>query len=318
MTAGTSGMGYVLVSPCLASDAPVAFVTQSDYLSTDGEGSPIVLSLPSGDGAIGTGWSAVMNSGSPYSVNQLITDLGTGNHRAGATSRVAGRILSVGLRLYYNGTTMNLSGTMGCLTTPNHSTVCNTSVSTPVTTDVVLGNPLTEVGPVSRDWCALNLFPVNTAETSYGGGILSSLGESNLTQRVYPFSTGELFADAAGTEVLVTYKIRDPTSGVNLNVGAPVGLVSVSGVVPGTVFQCELITHAEYVGSLASQYGTKSEQDEQGGSMVQLAASELLQRKAARPQEDMWTLMHEALVEAGRAAITYVVPRAVAAVAALI
>lgn len=304
MALGTNGYGAILISPCVSNDIPSYLYTSTGY--TGGAGS--VLQPWSTFGTQGT-TNAVLNAGwnfgyvnAPFSSPQLIVQNTTANNQIGATF---GRVVSMGIRVQYTGTTMNESGMYTCYHDNSHASLAGYTLSQ------IQGFAEADVVAVTRKPCILSMFPVDDNEMAYPS-LLIQQGTA-VTQMLYPYSRDSshwsLTANAptGGSPVVNTH----------YTMGCPIAAIVANGV-PGSIIHVEVVTHLEYSGFMAGPAATTSEDDPIGAAHVRAAASRMVGAKLATPGKSNWSIMYEGLKMATKAAKPYVVPALEGALAALL
>jgi hypothetical protein len=267
-TIGTANYGFVSVVPCLANNGLIGYSSGATYtLST---AAPMASS-----GSVNIGVNRLAMANLPYTVSQLTTTATNGG------AAIYGRIVSVGLRVTYIGTTLNESGYYTILATPAHENVLQMANSTDnagaFTNCMVCG--------ITRDPCEASLFPVSTAETNYP----QASGVSSYVPFLYPYSGESDSQNSSYTDVQGGY-----------NVGSPSMIVHFTGVA-GSQFLVEIIQHVEYTGRGASVSCTPTDSDQRGFEIVSAAAERIPQMKNASPDVDTLDLMKSALGEVAKA-----------------
>lgn len=263
-TVGTAGVGFFSLTPCLASDGILGFYSNSTFAG-------VTATPVSAQNVLVVGVSSLQPTTSPYTTAEL---------QAGAlvgASPVYGRMVSVGVRISYIGTTLNESGLAYLYTDPEHG-----NVSQIATTQAQLGSLLpTEICSFTRKPCSLVTFPVMESETTYH--------QYNISKALYPYSNngtsinGYTFA-SAGT-----------------NCGAPSSQILFTGVAGSQVF-IEIIQHMEFAGTLTGPVATPSDSDQAGFDRVQAAAMRLPElRQSNGPGPSNWTLLKQGLMEVAKA-----------------
>jgi len=294
MTAGTGTFGFVSVTPSLANDTPCL------YASTGALTGGLASALSA---------NSTLNSGvlryyanQPYKAAQLIQ----GNS---GTPQVMGRIVSAGVRIQSIATLMNRSGVRYCYVDPTHASISGAGVND------VAGQAYVDVSAVDDASCGVTLFPINESEFSYSNSDANQTATIDNTMIVYPFSNN-VVNQASQYQGSTTFTDTVAT----IVVGAPVGVIMVSGVLSQNSFQVEYIQHTEYVGYLASPVATKTDADSESARKVITAASTLVERKANNPSatRTTWDYMFEALGEIWHEAKPIVVPAALSLLATLI
>jgi hypothetical protein len=287
---GSGGIGFAAIVPTLANDGVTAFCSNGSYAGGN-------INILTANNTLSTGVNTVSNSQIPYTTAQLNPSATSSDN-----AKLSGRVLSMGVRVTYVGTTMNQSGTYNCLAPSDHS---NVSVipggTTPMDVPNIQSDPQVVLEPCDRGWCDMNISPTYPYEM----GFSSSSSVAGASATLYPFSNGSTYINT------FTY------AAASVNVGAPIAVIAVSGALGGNVFQVELITHNEYAGPACAGAVTPSESDEQGGRLVLRAASQLSITKASSGKTG-WPLMYQLLCEAGSAAIEHLVPMAVNTLVAMV
>lgn len=244
ITAGTAGVGFLLLCPCLANNLPAVFYTTAAYtLST--------ISPLSANSTLNTGVIA-SNMSSPFTRAQLAITSGS--------STVSGRMVSMGIRVRYTGTTMKESGAYYCYVTPDHSNVLANGISTPG--DLGFFSE-TVVHNITREPCELSVYSVDAAETQY-----SSQASEGTTQLYYPYSGHN-----------TTFNGGFTYTDTSVLVGSPCAVVAFTGE-PGNTFLVEFIQHHEFTGPSAYPLSTPSDSDQRGFEIVTAAAAQLPSKKA--------------------------------------
>lgn len=165
---GTTGIGFIAVSPSLAYDKPVAYCTTAASTLSD-----ISIVAPF------TGLTTPAVSALPYKYNDLVD--GT----AAAPSLVRGRIVSTALRARYIGTELNKGGRMVAYVSPDHSNLNGQ------TFEELAGRSEAIRLPVSREWTEVVLFSNKTDEMTYPGHNYGSTAAEEALRSVYPCSNYE-------------------------------------------------------------------------------------------------------------------------------
>jgi hypothetical protein len=265
---GTTGLGFVSLGPCLANDGLVAYYTNSTY----GYNSISPLSGPNTQTA-GVSYASLSNL--PYTTSQLTT----GEFASTLVTnreQVQGRVVSLGVRITYVGTTLNESGVYYVWSSPVHENavgIAQNGVS-------VLGALADcDVCGTTRSPCEAVLFPVSATEAEYGG-------QNSITSAVtpiYPFSNGSFTfnSDLSGTVA-------------GINVGAHPLVIAMTGVA-GSSYMVEVIQHCEFTGVATASSVTPSDADQAGFERVTAAAERIPQLKMAEPGKNMKEYMFTAL-----------------------
>lgn len=250
MQIGTAGVGFVAVTPTTASNTTAAFYTNSSFTGN-------VMNLTSAVGTLTTGISSQTLVNIPYDATDVASGIANG------TQNAAARIVSVGLRITYTGTTMNESGVYYAFVEPTHMNVTSCANNT----GQIGSHSAGDVCGTTRNSCSIEIFPVAPTETEFTG---TSTGSSTVLY-THPYSSN----DSVLTPNQPTWTY---TQGGYVT-GAPVGCIYVTGVA-GSTYLCELVEHLEYQGGAASGAATPSDADQKGFEIVSAAANRLPQLKS--------------------------------------
>lgn len=210
---GVNGIGFVAVTPTFLNDSPVVFWTQSAYDETS-----INLTAP-----------GVSNANNPSGYSYAYFDT-TG-------TRNQGRICTVGLRIKYIGTELNMSGQVFGLYTPDR-------VDMEKFNTAIMGTfRETDVRNFGRQWVTLGSVAQEDKEWDYtsADGITDPL-------QTYLWSSGSI-------------------SSFGYGVGSPVMAFMVTGVpasANGQSFAFELIVRSEVIGQSVQGLTTKNAVDIDG------------------------------------------------------
>lgn len=263
---GTLGVGFVVISPTTANDAPYCWYTGPTFAGTNAS---IV--------ATGTGTTSTVGVAPAYMINLPFTrtQLNTGSS-SGQTVSTRGRIVSVGASASYTGTELNMGGLMYCYTDPVHASTNGADVA-------YLGSRFeTDVANTSRDKCWLMASAVDLTELDYPSVTSDIRGQM---ASIFPYS-GNAYLDQASA------------SGQHLNGAAPM-IILFTGV-PGNTVHFEFIQHSEFIGALTEGRTTPSSLDPEGAQKVMSAANRVPQMKQSKPGVKYGKLFYEALEYAGR------------------
>lgn len=270
MVVGTLGTAFCAITPCLASNESVAYFSTITYANTDG-------AILAGGNVLGVGVNAATMGNLPYTSTD-ITHLWDKD-----SETVVGRIVSVGVRVTYTGTTLNESGVYYIYSAPSHQNVTRIANSA---AELGLLNE-TEVCGITRKSCEARAFPVSPGEVEFS----NSGGIPNKTMAIYPYCSNN--TDLAGNTMT-------QTDGVN-NVGSPVIMILATGLPTGASFLVEIVQHVEYAGQKAAGNVTNSEADQRGFEIVSAASQRLPIMKNAQPDKSFLTLMKEAITDVASA-----------------
>jgi hypothetical protein len=203
----------------------------------------------------------------PYSSSQLTTGDSTN------TEVIGGRIVSVGVRISYTGTTMNESGTYTIYSSRTHENICG-----PYYASSALGSLAdTVICNITREPCEFVMSVSGPQETTFD---YVAGDYENASNYIYPYS-------GSSTNLGSLYSYNQS----GFPVGSPVGIVYFTGV-PGQTFLVEAVQHLEYTGPLTAAFATPTASDTRGFEIVQ-AATNLIPtlRQESHESETMWSLM---------------------------
>jgi len=232
---GTQGLGFIYITPTLAADQFTAFYTTPTFTgSTLGALSATNTTV---SGVAGLNWA-----GCPYNSANLTSTIGDSEEGVG------GRLVAVGIRIQYIGTTLNESGLYTAYAHPTHLNV-NYFNGSPMTVGSLgsLSNAITR--PVTREPLELTMFPVDASELAYANQSLGAT-PSNASDCCYPWSPNGIWNNA------YTYS----NNGVLM--GAPIAMICIQQPVGSTGnFYVEMVGHVEYTGELCNGVSTRTESD---------------------------------------------------------
>lgn len=250
---GTAGVGYVAMTPTVASDMPFIFATNSLY--TQGG-----LSVVSALNNLRTGVDALVHNG-PFSATKFYPG-------ANLKPTAFGRIVGCGLTVNYSGTTLNQSGMASSYRSSSHSSAVTGSVADVASIAYLGARPDTVVCPFTRDPCMVTDFAATEGEIDYPNG--DEIGNAALT--LYPYCKGVTeFPTSLG--LTSTYAVGGHP------VSPPTCVIAVTGIA-GQSFHYEAIIHLEFVGELAAAQLTPSHVDPVGTEMVRTASSQVAEQRA--------------------------------------
>lgn len=299
---GTSGVGFIIVSPACANDVPALMYSTAAYTSS-------VINVMASANNLNAGVATSFLSNLPYNsfqlTNQAINDL----------QSVRGRMVASGLTIQYTGTALNESGMVYLVRDPNHSNVAfapNTTVGQ--STSSIGSYQYTELCPFTREKCFISDFASKYDDLNFideGSG--ATVNQSN-TNACYPYSDSNPLYPGAVVGFL--YSVL---SGSNAQVvtGSATMIIMVTGV-PGQTFHFEMSNHCEYVGPPCQASLTPNETDSEGTGSVLTAANQIAQRKVASPKSTYWELMYQGLQYAAKKSAPIVIPALEKAVLALL
>lgn len=266
VTSGTQGLAFCAISPGLANNEPIAFFSTALYAQT-------TVEILSAANTVNTGVSTGTMTNLPYTSSELIGSW------ASDSEGVIGRIVSVGVRITYVGTTLNESGVFYIYSSPTHQNVTRIANST----GELGALAETEVCGITRKSCEARAFPVTPGECEFS----NSMGIPNKSAAIYPYSSNN--TDFNG----LSYNQSDLTNAV----GSPVIMIVGSGLPTGASFLVEVVQHVEYAGHKAAANVTNSESDQRGFEIVTAASQRLPNMKNAQPEKSFLSLMKEAIGE---------------------
>jgi len=256
---GTNGFGFVYVSPCLANNVPSVFYTDSSYAGTMNSAGTFGSNIFISGGIKFTGVSQA-NINSPYSTSSLGT-LSSDNANDPA---VMGRIVSVGVKATYTGTTLNESGLITCYVSPEHNDLSTLSYAQLQTLAETSNRSFT------RAPCVLVAIPSSPDEGLYDRStIISASNASN--PNTQPIAAAYPWSD---TPII--------NGGTNNYLGQTPMVIAFTGVVGSTVF-VELIQHSEFIGKTVEAVSTPSDNDIVGYNKVAAATNKAYAIHAAKP-----------------------------------
>lgn len=263
-----NGYAAAYIHPCMANNgALISYSNGSVWAGASNTGFHAVTVV----NVLTTGALIASPTNLPYNSNDLITNSATGN------ASVFGRIVSVGVKVSYTGTTLNESGLYSIYSSSTHE-----NVSAMATSPVIVGQlQEAEICGISRNVCYASTTTTNTREYSYSNSNLTS----SSTEFLYPYSNG----DTVQGVNLLTYALNGH------NIGSPVIAIHMTGVA-GSTFLIEVIQHIEYAGPATSALATNSELDINGFNVVNAAAAKLPSKKLVSKAEPV-KMMYECIQE---------------------
>jgi hypothetical protein len=307
MALGTTGEGWVFLSPCTVSDLPCAYATTAAW---NGSSRDIYSSVGSASTAavLATGWQQIFHN-SPYSWLDFTK---------AQSETMSAKVVSVGLRAQYVGTTMDESGINYCYQEPSHNSLSGMDVTN-------FSNLDADVSPCTREPCTLTCYPVSNDELTFYNGLNqndeNTRSTYNILYQTYPFSRGSAgFRGIYNSTQTATFYANNfsGTYANNPYVGTPVGAFCVSGGKAGSRIHIELVHHLEFRGGGATALQTETPSDVEGSNMVICAAQRLPRLQLANPGRARWELLRAALSSIWKAARPHAVPVARAALEALV
>jgi hypothetical protein len=257
---GTSGLGWILVSPSIASNGICAFYTTPTYTGTT-YASPF-----SAANTLNTGVNSITPNILPFNVDTLVPTTTQDQ------PLVMGRVVTIGLRSTYVGTELNLGGMYYALMDPIHNSTSGMYAAAMSYYGELVSVPITRK---PLDMSFTSLFPwedcmsySNPAATASNG----TTGTSGFLV-VNPWSTTQNWATTYGGTT--TYYYANPGTTAAVEVGTPPLVLLFSGA-SGNGFNMEYIQHVEYTGQSAQSMQTLTRTDPQGAAQVKAAVQEAL------------------------------------------
>jgi len=253
MVIGTNGIGWVALSPCLASDCMMAWYTGVTYAGTSVV--PFATALTQ---TMNVGVSAVY----PPTGTQLSTLLQAYTAEGiGSASSGYGRIVSASMTVSYIGTTLSEGGLLYCFTDPAHNSIISSTV------DTLGARNETDVTNISRMKCENVDFSFIDVESNFDRTVeynaAAAVAATDPSQRAsvvvaYPFSSASTPGpDSAGLSTFAAAFVG----------GQPTSVVLASGTA-GNKLHVEIIQHIEYVGAAFEGRTTPSPVDRTGYETV--------------------------------------------------
>jgi len=287
---GTAGWGFVAFTPNPTSNCTQMFITGAAFSGT----SIVPLSAVN---TTNTGVSSVLLSSVANAGNFIDT---TNNY-----SKNGFRIVSVGARITYTGTELNLGGVYYAIGGTNRINISGASASD-------LANlSETVVRPITRKPFNLIISNANESEcdTTPEAVELRNVGVGSAP--LYPYSTnGEIRSTFQAT----TYYTSATAQGY---VGAPVSAILINSTA-GNSFTLQFILHYEAAGPSFANMATPNEIDISGATAVMSALAGIGQRQNAYPGVDNYSLLMNGLKETAIKAAPMVLPATARALAAML
>lgn len=247
VTIGTNGFGFINIIPTMANDAVLAFYSSSNFAGVSAN--PL-----SANDTLATGVGVLTGYNIPYNTSSMAVSLGNNGQN------VAGRIVSVGSKISYTGTTLNESGVYYGYAPASHE-----NVAILADTFAKAGNLAdAQICNITRTPCSLTLTTATPTECEF----------SNMNNQVsgpialQPFACNSVAQNPAGQFYTVNA----------LKSGSPSMNYLFSGVA-GSSFLVEIVQHIEYIGPNVAGQLTPSDADQKGFEIVQAANALLPQMK---------------------------------------
>jgi hypothetical protein len=266
---GLGGFGYVLVAPTVASNTPVAYASNNLFNFTDTRVLSAANTLYPGVVRINLGQV-------PYSAAQFV-----GGH---GECTMCSRVVSVGIRMRYIGTNLNMSGLVFVLREATHGSVQFRNQTVGATQSWgTFKDAIIEAN--NRSWhTVLDFAHDDTEKTITGVGDLGA----NITTTIYPYCKGQ----TGYFDPIANATFTDTVNGVP--VGVPTLGLIYTGVI-GEQVEIEISQHVEYYGAAADQDSTATPADNAGMEQVYAAANKTVFARQAASHKTGWKLMTQEL-----------------------
>lgn len=260
ITVGTGGVGFAYLIPNVSNDTASIVYSTSTYAGTNAN-----VSVNSNTTGVSTG----SLSGLPFGYTSFQpSDKYT-------PAAAAGRIVSCAMSWQYTGTVSDMGGVCYAFVSPDHSNTNN------IGTDKIGAYAETQVTRVDNKRHWIGLSSLDDVELNYPEPA-DNQTVSPIMEVVCPYSNGDTFSSYAGDS----------------NLGGSPACIWIQGKA-GITFQVEVVTHIEYVGSVAQYALTPTHSDAVGFEIVSNAAARLPSLAQAKPEASRPSLMKEALTQIG-------------------
>lgn len=266
---GTAGVGFIALNPSIANNAPSYYVTGSTFVGTR-------AAILSAANTLSTGFSAGYHNG-PYTAEQLL------RYDAVPEPELAGRIVAVGVRVTYTGTTLNESGLCVSLCHPTHGNLAG------ATSTQLQSFAQADICPFTRKPCTSVISPAGINETSYPGPT-----EATNLRILYPFGPEGRFHTTYEGASAPSYTNSITVDTITVFTGAPIHIVAVTGVA-GSTFHADIIYHLEYTGPDTASMSTPNSVDVSSVYAILTSAAQLSTRKMADPSGSNWKLLMDGI-----------------------
>lgn len=275
MNCGTTGFGYVLVSPTAANDAPCIWYTTTAYTGS-------IAAILTANNTIGAGWVRTSISNLPYTAADMCPTAGTAN------PPVQSRVIAYSVRVTYAGTVFDRGGFFYILTDPVHNGLAGAG------TDDIGTFKEAQVLPITEEFVECSCHPINSSEDHFPDP--ESTASVNWTQTsLYPFSSGDTQYPTT-FRGSTTFAQTVGAAGINAsaNMGSPCMIIGIAAK-SSSQFVVEVIAHVEYVGSKPAPMATANYPDHVGAQLVKHAAAQLTHRIMSDRKKTKRAHMMEAL-----------------------
>lgn len=289
---GLRGFGYVLVTPTVSQNTPIAYYTDQNFNATDTR----VLSAAN---TLYPGVNRLFPGQIPYLAASFI-----GGH---GECTLCSRIVSVGIRCRYIGTNLNQSGLIYIMREATHGSVQfrNQQVGGP-------GNwgSMKECILESNDrrWHSALDYAHNDDEKTITG--IGDIG-ANVTGMIYPFSKQQVGYYDPTTNVMYSDTVNA------VPVGVPTLGMLFTGF-PGEVMEVDIVEHLEYYGTAADQDSSPTPADPSGMEQVYAAANKTVFQRQAESHRSGWKLLSTELKKGAKELESVALSDVDSAVAALV
>ncbi len=247
---GSGGFGFILPTPCSASDGSAAYYSGLGYVGSSAN--PL-----SANNTLNTGVYRLTPPALPVTTSQ---SLGSAD-----AFKSYNRLVMVRYRVRYIGSVLNEGGVTTCYEDPDHNSCCGMGIS-----DITSKAPeLWEEDDFDKHECVFTLYPVNDLERNPAR--IASVGQSiGNIWNAYPFSNGD-------EELAITYNsVTTFTDTVgSVAVGTPPGVIMIQSAVADQPFRCKVTYVYEYGGALNEPYATSNSNDIEGTKLVYAAAQKV-------------------------------------------
>jgi len=285
---GTQGWGWVAFCPNPAGNCIQAFSTSAAYTGT-------YMSICSANNTLNTG----------VVTQQLKSVAGAENFIdfTAADGKAGFRIVSVGARITYTGTELNMGGVYYAIGGTNRINICAASAS-----DLSLLSD-TIIRPVTRKTLELTLTNACEAECDTTPEAVELRAAQGCP--MYPWSSNDELKTSYQATASFTYaaaqgRVGAPTSGILINSTA------------GNTFTVQYILHYEAAGPTFTVMSTPNEIDISGATAVMSAMAGIGNRQNAYPGVDNYSLLMNGLKETAKKAAPIVLPATARALAVLL
>jgi hypothetical protein len=266
VTIGTAGVGFCLVFPSLANDAPAFAFTGPTFIGTE-------LSWLVGNTTLRTG-VFVETLPTNCSATQLCSGWSAQDDRPAFASRIVG----CGLTFRYTGKEVDRAGQAFAYIHPQHSS----SASTVNSAGVEVINSQSDLAQYvetfiienSREETFIPIMPISAAELAY-----SNEQDNNRTQVVYPFSQGAEFQP-------IGFIYTNTSGALSYQTGIPTCSLMFTGT-PGSTVVINYGQHTETIGVGVNAYSRMpAESDPVGVQDLQSAFARFVINRQRVPGRD--------------------------------